>query len=257
MLWYALGADEIFPSTQIRLFFMKSLYLLVDFFTIIIPLVFSFHPKIRFDKKWNAFLPAMLIVAFLFICWDIYFTSTGVWSFNPDYSTGIKFINLPVEEILFFICIPYACVFTYHCLVKFLQLAWKDSNEKLVCVLLSVSLLILAVVYRDRAYTSMTFFLTAMVCLIAKFLMKVEWFGKSVAVYAFLLIPFLIVNGILTGTGIDEPVVIYNNNENMGVRMLTIPVEDIFYGYLLFMLNLLFYHLFLKVIYRPVIQKTQ
>jgi lycopene cyclase domain-containing protein len=251
MFRYALGADEIFSSTQIRVFFMKSLYLLIDFFTIIIPLIFSFHPKIRFDKYWKAFFPGMLIVAFLFICWDIYFTKTGVWSFNPDYTTGIKFINLPIEEILFFICIPYACVFTYHCLTKFFNLSWRDSTEKLFCIFLSVLLLALAVVYRDEAYTCMTFFLTAIFCLLGKFLFKVQWFGRSVTVYAFLLIPFLIVNGILTGTGIDEPVVIYNNNENMGIRILTIPVEDIFYGYLLFVLNLLFYHAFLKDAINP------
>jgi lycopene cyclase domain-containing protein len=246
MFRHALGADEIFPSTQIRIFFMNSLYLLVDLFTIIIPLIFSFHPGIRFDKNWKAFLPAMVIVAVLFICWDIYFTSTGVWSFNQDYTTGIKFINLPIEEILFFICIPYACVFTYHCLTKFFNLSWLDRTEKLFCIFLSVLLLALAVVYRDMAYTCMTFFLTAIACVVTKFLLKVEWFGRSITVYAFLLIPFLVVNGILTGTGIDEPVVIYNNNENMGMRILTIPVEDIFYGYLLFLLNLVFYIYFIR-----------
>jgi lycopene cyclase domain-containing protein len=221
---------------------MKSLYLLVDLFTVLIPLVFSFHPKIQFYKQWKAFFPAMFIVAFLFICWDIYFTSTGVWSFNPGYTTGIKFFNLPVEEVLFFLCIPYACVFTYHCLTKFFKINWSGIIENMFCILLSGFLMALAIIYFDRAYTTVTFIGTAIVCLIAKFVAKVEWFGKSVTVYAFLLIPFLIVNGILTGTCIDDAVVIYNNNENMGIRILTIPVEDIFYGYLLFVLNLLFYH---------------
>ena len=42
-------------------------------------------------------------------------------------------------------------------------------------------------------------------------------------------IPFLIVNGLLTSI----PVVLYNDAENLGIRIYTIPVEDVFYGYAL------------------------
>ena len=57
--------------------------------------------------------------------------------------------------------------------------------------------------------------------------------GRFYAAYLVILIPFTIVNGLLTGSWIGEPVVWYNNEENIAIRFLTIPVEDVFYGMLM------------------------
>lgn len=220
---------------------MKSLYLLVDFFTVIIPLIFSFHPKTKFYKTWSRFLIAALCVGTAFIIWDSIFTGLGVWNFNPRYVSGIYFLNLPIEEILFFICIPFSCVFTFFCLDKFYKLTWKRKTEDRFCVAFALILLITGFVFLDKLYTSVTFISTALVCLILQFILKINWFGKAVSVYALLLIPFFIVNGILTGTGLEEPVVRYNPSENLNIRLLTVPIEDVFYGFEMILLNLYLY----------------
>src|SRR5665647_1977466 len=121
---------------------MKFLYLLIDFFTVIIPLLFSFHPQIKFYKTWKAFFVSSFTVAIIFIIWDAVFTHLSVWSFNARYITGIYFLQLPIEEILFFICIPFSCVFTYYCLDKFYNLARNPKTENLFCIFLSIALLI-------------------------------------------------------------------------------------------------------------------
>lgn len=228
---------------------MKFLYFLVDFFTVLIPVIFSFHPKIKFYKTWRQLAIASTFIGILFIAWDSIFTHLGVWKFNPRYVSGIYVFNLPIEEILFFICIPFSCVFTYYCLNKFYNLAWKSKTETIFCVVVSVLLLITGLIFADKIYTSVTCISTAIVCLLLKFVFKVEWFGKAVSVYAILLVPFLIVNGILTGTGLEQPVVIYNKTQNLNIRLFTIPVEDVFYGFELFLLNLFIYLKLTKILF--------
>ncbi|MEO6820301.1 MAG: lycopene cyclase domain-containing protein [Ginsengibacter sp.] len=220
---------------------MKSLYLLVDFFTVIVSILFSFHPKIKFYKTWGPFFIAAITVGILFVIWDSIFTGLGVWNFNPKYVTGIYFARLPIEEILFFICIPFSCVFTFFCLDKFYNLSWKRKTEDIFCIVFSITLLILGFIFLDRLYTSVTFISTALISLFLQFILKINWFGKAVTVYAILLVPFFIVNGILTGTGLEEPVVRYNPAENLNIRLLTIPVEDVFYGFEMILLNLFIY----------------
>lgn len=223
---------------------MKYLYLLIDLFTIIIPLLFSFHPKIKFYKEWSSFIPANIITVIIFIIWDILFTKYGVWGFNKNYVCGIYLYNLPVEELLFFICVPYACVFTYYCINRFYKIKWSLMFERLFIPFFSIALLIVGIYFYSKLYTSITFISLAVFLLLIKYIFKSNWLIKLLSIYPLLLIPFFIVNGILTGTGIQQPVVWYNDQQNLGLRLLTIPVEDIFYGFELILTNILLYQNF-------------
>ena len=222
---------------------MKWLYLLIDLFTVLVPLIFSFHPKLNFYKSWKAFFLANIFVSLIFIAWDILFTRLGVWGFNPDYVLGVYFFNLPVEEVLFFICIPFACVFTYHCINIFFLIKWKTRAQNLFVVLLSLLLFITGVYYHDKLYTAGTFISLACVLMLTNFFTNKKWLSKLILVYPILLIPFFIVNGILTGTGLQHPVVWYNNAENLSVRFFTIPFEDLFYGFELVLANVVLFEL--------------
>lgn len=224
---------------------MNFLYLMVDLGALSVPLLFSFHPKISLHKNWHLLWPAILLSTVPFIIWDSYFTSIGVWGFTPKYLIGTYLFGLPIEEILFFICIPYACLFTYYVFRNFKGTYYKLKNENLITWIILICTAVIGVMNYDRYYTSWTAVGLVAFLLFLKYIVKPRWLSLFYYSHMFLLIPFFIVNGILTGSGLDEPVVWYNNAENMGVRIFTIPFEDIFYGMVMLLLNTFLFEFFL------------
>jgi len=204
------------------------------------PLALSFDKKVAFYKRWKYVFPAMIIPALLYIVWDVYFTKLGVWSFNEEYITGIKLLGLPIEEILFFFIVPYCCVFIYACIRSYFPNLVNKKSADWFLKILAAALLIAGVIYFAKHYTSWTFIFTgAFILLLYLFRNFFKSFDavSFLVSYAICLIPFLVVNGFLTAI----PVVIYNDAENLGIRIYTIPFEDAFYGMLLILMNIVLY----------------
>lgn len=220
---------------------MSWLYLALNIFSLSIPLWRSFEKKVYFFGYWRALWPAIIITAGAFIAWDIYFTQQGIWGFNSSYLLGFNIVNLPLEEVLFFICIPYACVFSYEALNYFIKKDFLKSVAIYVSAILVALSLAIAIANMDKWYTSSTFFGLAGLVFYLQFVKQVSYLSKFYRAYLFILIPFFLVNGVLTGTAIPNEVVWYNNSHNLGIRMGTIPLEDTFYGMLLILLNVAIY----------------
>lgn len=209
----------------------KYTYLIIDFVSVLFPFLLSFDKKVAFYKTWNRLFPAIFIVGVFFVVWDIAFTNLQVWSFNAKYIVGIKFFNLPIEEYLFFLCVPYSCVFIYDCYNAYFPQINPIKKPLQLALILSVLLLIVAAVNHNKYYTFYNCFFASALLLMQVFIFKGAYMGRFFVSYMIVLIPFLIVNGLLTAL----PVVEYNNTENLGIRIFTIPVEDTMYG----MLNML------------------
>ncbi|MDF2475265.1 MAG: lycopene cyclase protein [Sphingobacterium sp.] len=223
---------------------MEYTYSLILFFTVVICFVASFDRRLRFDREFIPFLKASALVAIFFIVWDIWFTSRGVWWFDTRYTIGVMIAGLPLEEWLFFIFIPFSCIFTYFCINKFFRLEQLSAFNN---ILVFVSVIVCAVValrYADRIYTVVTAVVTILTLLIFHFVLRVQWITQASLVFTLLMLGFLPVNGILTGTGLESPIVNYNPADFMGIRILTIPIEDAVYGYSQFLLVLYFFKKF-------------
>ena len=225
---------------------MAYTYSLVLFFTVIICFVASFDKRLLFNRHFGAFIKAAVLVAIPFIAWDVWFTAKGVWWFNTDYTLGIVIAGLPLEEWLFFICIPFSCVFTYYCLDKFYKMEWLSGFNNLIVFVTVIVCSVVALLHYDKIYTLVTAIATILTLIYLHFIVRAKWIGKASFVFTVLMLGFFPVNGVLTGFGLESPIVNYNPNNFLGIRIITIPIEDAVYGYTQFLLVLCFFKLFSK-----------
>lgn len=218
---------------------MKWLYLIINLGSLSIPLLYSFNKNMCFIKHFKHVLLSTLLTAILFISWDIWFTNLGIWGFNDLYYLGFTLFKMPIEEWLFFFCIPYACLFTHYALFHF-KPQWKISIKRTKLLTLSLILLSGGIVLFNlgKLYTAVNF-LVLICVLIIGLKYNTQQLQRFYISFLFILIPFLLVNGVLTGSFIDQEVVWYNNSENLGIRLFTIPIEDMGYAFSLLFTNIL------------------
>lgn len=231
MLRNAYSSSEIFQH-------MKGLYLLLDGLTLFFPLVLSFDQRVHYFSKWISVFIATLIIATPFLIWDARFTQHGVWGFNDDYLVGWRIAQLPIEEILFFFVVPFACVFIYECAKFYVQhVSFKNLN-RIICFAIPIYGLILALLEPVGWYTLSVTISSGIVLFFWLRRMELNFAGIA---FIISLIPFLAVNGILTGGVTNSPVVWYNEAHKVAPRIWTIPMEDVLYCFTLIIGVILLY----------------
>ena len=215
------------------------LYSILLICSISLPFLFSFDKKLQFYTKWKFILPSILFVAVFYVIGDIYLTRTGVWGFNSQYHLNILIANLPMEEWLFFIFIPYACLFLHESMVLYfpqLKLNQALANRIVVFLILMAAVIIL---FNHHRFYTVYIFTLVLIALLLSLFDKTNVISSYFVSFLLILIPFIIVNAILTGSFIHQEVVWYNDKENMGIRFLTIPIEDFVYAFSMILYNLL------------------
>jgi lycopene cyclase domain-containing protein len=208
-------------------------YLLLNLFTISFPLIRSFESRINYFSKWGYIIVAIIVTGFIFIIWDHIFTELGIWSFNKNYIIGYYILSLPIEEWLFFITVPFACLFIYEVLKYFIKNNPLERLSRQITYFLIPFFFIIAAFNIDKTYTLVNFFFCGSFLLLHYLVFKNKYLGLFYLSYLVHLVPFTLVNGALTYL----PVVEYNNTENLGIRAFTIPIEDFGYSFLLLLMN--------------------
>lgn len=222
------------------------LYLYINCFTILVPLLRSFESRVAYYKSFKELFTGIAITALFFLIWDALFTHYGIWGFNPRYLSGIAFAGLPLGEYLFFLTVPFSSVFIYRVMNYFIKEDLLSKRVKNVSNFLIFFSVALAIAHYSKWYSVITFSLLAVLLYLHFKVWNTPWLSRFYLAFGVVLVPFFMVNGILTGSLIQEEVVWYNNAENTGIRLGTIPFEDAFYGMLLILMVISFYEYFYK-----------
>lgn len=219
-----------------------STYLIINILIIFFPLILSFDKNITYYKKIPKLIFSILIVSTAYIIWDSIATKRGDWAFSPEHLIGVYFFGLPIEEILFFITVPYSCVFIYETVKFYVKEKELHLNRNFFWGA-ALLLLIIAIVFNYQHYTFTVTIFTAIFFILTIFIKSQllnsyhYWLTMLIS-----FVPFLIVNYFLTSI----PVVTYNDAAFFGKRFITIPLEDFLYSFSMISLWILFYEIALS-----------
>ena len=212
-----------------------SLYLLLDILVILFPLLLSFDRKVAFYRRWPAAGISIALVGAVYILWDVFAARRGDWRFSEEYTGELRIAGLPLEEILFFVVVPYACIFILEVVRAYFPERRFTFPRGAFAVLGSVMLAAALIFYR-HPYTLTVFAVTAAFFFIAGLIARVQLGRRSFWLsLAISYVPFVIANGVLTGM----PVVLYGEDHILGIRIGSIPLEDFFYSFTMLGFNYL------------------
>lgn len=214
-----------------------SVYLSIILWILAIPLALSFESRVRFCRNYVPLLISIFIVGSIFLFWDIVAIQRGDWAFNDSYILGFRLLGIPLEEILFFIAVPYSCLFIYEVICYFSKEKYFDIDPHLAWGM-AVVFLLGAHVSRERPYTSTNLLFSSLVIVAAVLMIPRLFQSRRYWIYLGISsVMFLIFNYLLTSL----PIVLYNERAISGLRFFSIPYEDFIYNFSLLTLYLAVY----------------
>jgi lycopene cyclase domain-containing protein len=218
---------------------MSLTYLVLNLCIIAVPIWYTPDKRTAYYRRLPALGFSIAVVSSCYLLWDILVSARGEWSFNSKYLSGVQILNLPIEEVLFFITVPYSCLFIYE-VVRYATKSTKLRLPASVVIAMSLALFAASLAFYPQGYTakalaSCGFFLMVALLLDRPLLESKQYWMWLAICY----VPFFIINTVLTAL----PVVEYNSKAIWGLRFGTIPLEDFFYNYAMLSFYLLVYRI--------------
>lgn len=215
---------------------MKYEYLIFNIIVISGPLFFGSQKRFYFFNYLKEAFFAIVISSIPFIIWDISVTNRH-WFFADEFTIGLRIFQLPIEELMFFFTVPFACLFTWQMVKKHSSPIVIDNLfNNLIFLSISIFFLFVSVLalLLGKEYTALAgmFFI---VSILIDRIWGASILNHSKFLFYFILVSFftLIFNGYLTW----RPIVTYDAIYQLDFRIFTIPIEDFFFGYALLIIT--------------------
>lgn len=205
---------------------MKWEYLIFNALVVLGPLALSFDRRVHFVSRWRNALMALTPPLVVYIIWDALVAGRHWW-FNEAYTLDVRLLGLPPGEWLFFVTVPFACLFVWECLGAYFanpRYPALAQIRRLLYIGLPVGLWLFSI---GLEYTGLVCIALAGVGFLDEGLGTDLFSQRKTWVFLAIVTGLTAVcNGYLTA----RPVVLYGEAYQLGLRIITVPVEDYGYG---------------------------
>ncbi len=215
--------------------FQNYWYLLILFVLAGLTLFLFIKKSIVFITEFKYMLPAIIFSSTIFIMLDIRFLQSGIIRFNENFLVGKNILNLPIEEWLFLLIISLFAFSVYILVnVKFEHFE-KPNLFYAVSVLLLAGFAYEAWFSRQKLVPFFVFFLLAIYFGYTLFRNRFKpHLTKFYISYFIVVIPFFLIKLFLNAL----PVILYNNDFILGIRLAGVPVEQFANLFLVMLINI-------------------
>ncbi|MDX9883218.1 MAG: lycopene cyclase domain-containing protein [Prolixibacteraceae bacterium] len=200
-----------------------------------------FCEKYGLKKKLRYGIPSVLISGIMFLLWDIRFTQMGVWNYHTNFTMGIFYKGLPLEQWLFYLVFPLAGWVVYEMVKTRFGTLDLGTVFTAVGLLMVAGLAVAAYLYRNQAYTFSVSLFTAVYLGYTIFRKQFQsHITHFFLTYIVLLVPYFLLNGMLSWNLVIE----YHQEQVINIRVWMMPVENSVFLFLLMLIGCTVYEYF-------------
>lgn len=204
---------------------MDGFYALFNLVVFAEPLIFTLVFMPWFWRQWQVVLGVFVFVALPWLWLDTISFARGWWNYNEAFIFGPRLFNLPLEEVCFFVSVPFAAMVVWALINYKVPGTVKKGRARLgLAFIAAAALIFVAVFFRERTVVEVLLLLATV---------SILWFSPIIYTRAFWwwnltsLGLLLLFQTVLAGM----PVFLYNDTFASGIRVGTIPLEDFLYNF--------------------------
>src|SRR5690554_723949 len=217
-----------------------STFLLINFIVLAIPIVLNQKGKNRIGINYFSLVVAILVNGGLFLTMNYISFHRGFIDFNYENLLGVTFYDMPIEYYFFFIVFPYSFLFLYQWAKKHFYHYNPRRFIYLFSLAFTITCFVLTYQYSDKPYAFRTFLLAGSLNWIIYFGFTPRWYSHFFFSFLFVSFPYLLIDGTMFVLE-TEPTTIYHEDGVMGIHLFTLPLEDVFNFFSLFIMTITIY----------------